>query len=207
VLQTATQDRFKFYSGVPCLDFLVTLRGRKEERRETLLTFRDLVDWCQEAGILADKDARMLRALPNREFQPCVRRAVALREVLYRIFSAVAAKRPIPSRDLAWLNRLLRQGKVYWQVEVSGQGKPVKETITILREGPRLLHLIARSALDLLTSDQLSRLRACGNSRCSVLFVDRSKNHARRWCSMARCGNLIKVTRFYARKRAEQSQS
>ena len=207
MLQTATQDRFKFYSGVPCLDFLVTLRGRKEERRETLLTFHDLVDWCQEAGILEDKDARKFRGLPLRGTEIYVRRAIALREVLYRIFSAAAIQHSIPPGDAAWLNRFLQRGKVYWQVGFDKQGKPVKETITVLQGAPWLLHLIAQSAMHLLTANDLSLLRACGNSRCSVLFVDRSKNHTRRWCSMARCGNLIKVTRFYARKRAEQSKS
>lgn len=203
MLQTGAEDRFKFYSGVPCLDFLVTLRGRKEERRETLLDFHDLVDWCEGAGLLSDKDARQFRSLRPRGAEVYVRRSIALREILYRIMKAAATGRSIPARDLAWLNRLLRQGKAYSQVGLDKRGKPFKETVTILRGAPWLLYLIAKSAIDLLTSQDFSLLRACGNTRCAVLYVDRSKNHTRRWCSMARCGNLTKVTRFYARKRAE----
>ena len=205
MLQTAAQDRFKFYSGVPCLDFLVTLRGRKEERRETLLGFHDLVDWCEEAGLLGDEDARQFRSLPLRGTKVYVRRSIALREILYRILSAAATRRSIQARDLPRLNRLLRQGRAYSQVGLDKQGKPVKKTVTMLRGAPWLLYLIAKSAMDLLASHDFSLLRVCGNSRCAcaVLFVDRSRNHTRRWCSMARCGNLIKVARFYARKRAE----
>ncbi len=206
VLQTAAQDRFKFYSGVLCLDFLVTLRGRKEERRETLLGFHDLVDWCEEAGLLGDKDARQFRSLRLRGTEVYVRRSTALREILYRILNAAATGRSIPARDLTWLNRLLRQGRAYPQVGLDKRGQPVKKTVTMLRGAPWLLYLIAKSAMDLLTSHDFSLLRACGNSRCAVLFVDRSKNHTRRWCSMARCGNVTKVTRFYARKRAEHQR-
>lgn len=203
VLQTAAEDRFKFYSGVPCLDFLVTLRGRKEERRETLLDFHDLVDWCEQAGLLGDKDARQFRSLRLRRTEVYVRRAIALRETLYRILKAAATGRSIPGRDLARLNRFLRQGRAYPQIELDKRGKPVKKTVTMLRGAPWLLYLIAKSAMDLLTSHDFPLLRECGNFRCAVFFVDRSKNHTRRWCSMARCGNVIKVTRFYARKRAE----
>ncbi|MEW6230587.1 MAG: CGNR zinc finger domain-containing protein [Bacillota bacterium] len=33
-------------------------------------------------------------------------------------------------------------------------------------------------------------------------FLDTTRNHSRRWCSMRDCGNRVKVRRFYNRKRA-----
>ena len=36
---------------------------------------------------------------------------------------------------------------------------------------------------------------------CRWLFLDRSKNHSRRWCDMRICGNRSKTRRFYARQR------
>ena len=202
--RTAAAERFAFYSEVPCLDFMVTLRGRKEERRETLTTWGDFLDWCVKAGVLGENESRRLRSLPARETHKYLHSAIRLREVLYRIVSAQEAKRAVPSGDVAWLNRLLRRGRVYWQLQLDGRGTQTKQTVTMLAEPWRPLVQIAQSALDLMTSDDLDMLRACANPRCSVLFVDRSKNHTRRWCSMARCGNLIKVTNFYARKRAER---
>ncbi len=40
------------------------------------------------------------------------------------------------------------------------------------------------------------RLRICANPACRFVFVDRSRNAARRWCEMAVCGNRVKGRRF-----------
>jgi predicted RNA-binding Zn ribbon-like protein len=37
------------------------------------------------------------------------------------------------------------------------------------------------------------------------MFYDRSKSHARRWCSMAVCGNCAKATAHRARDRRARS--
>ena len=77
----------------------------------------------------------------------------------------------------------------------------------VATDGPWHLRLaIAQSAVDLLTGRDAALIRACANPRCSVIFVDRSKNRSRRWCSMALCGNLMKVTRFYQRARAKRAR-
>src|SRR3990172_6212194 len=197
----SAEHQFRFYSGVPCLDFLVTLRGRKEERRETLLRFADFIDWCRLVGILSEEQAARLKATRSREAARCLREVIRLRETLYRAFSAVAANHPVPAKDLGWINRLLRREPHYWEIQMDSDGRPVKETVMATRGLWQPLMRVCQSAVDLLTSDRLELLRACANPRCSVFFIDQSRNRTRRWCSMARCGNLIKVTRFYARKR------
>jgi predicted RNA-binding Zn ribbon-like protein len=193
---------FKFYSGVPCLDFLVTLRGRKEEKRETLQSFSAFIDWCRLAGIINDSQATRYKTTPSRAAAECLREAIRLRETLYRIFSGVTANRTPSDADLTRLNRLLRHETCYSQIRLDPDGHPLKETVTVPRGPWQPLMRVGQSAVDLLTSDQLGQLKACANPRCAVFFIDQSRNHSRRWCSMARCGNLIKVTRFYARRRA-----
>jgi len=44
-------------------------------------------------------------------------------------------------------------------------------------------------------------VKACQNPQCVLLFYDTTKNHARRWCSMAACGNRAKVAAHYQRAR------
>jgi len=63
------------------------------------------------------------------------------------------------------------------------------------------LYLILQDCQELLTSDDLNRLRICAAEECGWLFIDRSKNGTRRWCDMADCGNLDKQRRHYRRKR------
>src|SRR3979490_145860 len=67
---------------------------------------------------------------------------------------------------------------------------------------------LVESAVSLLTSAKLERLRRCGNSTCYWLFIDETRNHSRRWCEMASCGNVVKVRRHRekARSAAHENQ-
>ena len=61
----------------------------------------------------------------------------------------------------------------------------------------------AHSALGLICEPQPERMKICGN--CGWLFIDRSKNRSRTWCDMAVCGNRVKASRHYHRKKQEVS--
>ena len=68
--------------------------------------------------------------------------------------------------------------------------------------GPSLiLHRLVWETAQFLTSTDLGRLRICANRECGWLFLDTSKNHSRRWCSMADCGSRAKARRYYRRKK------
>ena len=45
------------------------------------------------------------------------------------------------------------------------------------------------------------RLKVCARDACRWAFFDTSRNRAGRWCSMAECGNKVKMRRAYARRR------
>jgi predicted RNA-binding Zn ribbon-like protein len=60
----------------------------------------------------------------------------------------------------------------------------------------------AHSALRLLSEGESGRLKICGN--CGWLFMDRSRNRSRTWCDMAVCGNRIKASRHYHRKKKQE---
>jgi len=64
-----------------------------------------------------------------------------------------------------------------------------------------LLRPILASALRLLSSPDLGRLRECAAERCGRLYLDHTKNRSRRWCDMATCGNRAKARRHQARTR------
>jgi predicted RNA-binding Zn ribbon-like protein len=52
--------------------------------------------------------------------------------------------------------------------------------------------------------DTWHRLKACARDTCRWAFYDASRNQSRRWCSMAGCGNHIKMKRAYATRRNRQ---
>lgn len=43
-----------------------------------------------------------------------------------------------------------------------------------------------------------TRLKVCDRTTCRWAYYDTSRNQSRRWCSMAGCGNHIKMKRAYA---------
>jgi len=63
---------------------------------------------------------------------------------------------------------------------------------------------IIKSAADLLSSSELKRVKRCADDACSWLFMDKSRNNSRRWCSMKGCGNRAKAHRHYLRKYQEK---
>ncbi|SOE02266.1 CGNR zinc finger domain-containing protein [Blastococcus haudaquaticus] len=46
-----------------------------------------------------------------------------------------------------------------------------------------------------------TRLKVCARDTCRWAFYDASRNQTRRWCSMAGCGNHVKMRRAYATRR------
>jgi predicted RNA-binding Zn ribbon-like protein len=46
------------------------------------------------------------------------------------------------------------------------------------------------------------RLKVCARDTCRWAFYDASRNQVRRWCSMAGCGNHIKMKRAYAARKS-----
>jgi predicted RNA-binding Zn ribbon-like protein len=191
--------------GRTCLDFANTTSTRVEAlHREYLTGYDQLVAWARRAGMLAEEEARaLLQAAADHpaSASTALDRALALRETIYRIFSAIAHGRQPSAADLAAMNRVLREGLSRQEVVPSAGGFQwswVSNGATL----DRILWPVVRSAADLLTSQDLGRIRECAREGCDWLFVDTSKNHSRRWCSMTACGSRTKARRYYRRKKA-----
>jgi predicted RNA-binding Zn ribbon-like protein len=67
---------------------------------------------------------------------------------------------------------------------------------------------LADAIVDLLRHVDVDRLRVCplDEGGCGWLFVDRSRNNSRRWCSMDDCGTHAKSRRLTARRRARNTE-
>lgn len=64
----------------------------------------------------------------------------------------------------------------------------------------RLLGRIVRSAVKLLTSEDIERVKRCAAEKCCWLFMDGSRSRNRRWCEMRTCGSQHKAKAYYKRK-------
>ena len=193
-------------TGEVSLDLVNTVDWRASSAPGELLnSYSDLLRWGRHTGLLKDQEARRLAfeaAKHPKKADAVLKRALALREILFRIFSAVTDGRQAEASDVDSLNRSLSdahsrlrlsQTKEGYQWEWSGGGDADLE---------RVLWPVIRSAGDLLTSAHLTLLRQCPGEGCAWLFLDTSRNKSRRWCSMEVCGNRSKARRHYEQVRA-----
>jgi len=196
-------------AGAPLsLRFANTVAWRgMEHPEERLPNPQDLLDWCVGAGLLTPDHARGIRAQWRErpaEAATFHRKAVDLREAMYRLFQAAIRSKVLQDADLRALNAALAQAppRVRIVPDDGHFGWFVKSTraATSLMLAP-----VVWSAADLIAGSELPRLRQCANERCGWLFLDESRGGNRRWCSMEECGNQAKARRHYLRTKRVQS--
>jgi predicted RNA-binding Zn ribbon-like protein len=211
--------QFDLSGGLACLDFVNTISRTAPSEREHLGRYQDLVAFARQAGIVSDDLAARLRdqaAARPEEAEATRRRATALREALFELFTAVAAGQAPPPPELAHLNGELAAALA--QLRVGAPDRALHPGVREAADGHdaalawswadaavRLdapLWPLVRLAAELLVGPELERVRECAAGDCRWLFLDTSKNRSRRWCDMKSCGNRAKVRRFYRRKRA-----
>lgn len=197
---------FELTGGALCLDFVNTLGDRPRAVEEHLNSYRDLLAWSRQAGVLGESDRTRLgevaNAAPGRAAS-ALQTAVELRETLFAIFSALAADERPEALSLDHLNAALGDASIHLRVEDSGSSIGwVWEMVPDRLDS--MLWPVVRSAADLLTSDEAQWVRQCASLTCSWLFVDRSRTRRRRWCDMKTCGNRAKVRRHYLKKKRDR---
>jgi predicted RNA-binding Zn ribbon-like protein len=69
-----------------------------------------------------------------------------------------------------------------------------------------LLLPIAEVMAQLVCTEDFSHVKACEGPTCTLLFADRTRGHARRWCSMALCGNRAKQAAHRHRVKAARKR-
>lgn len=203
--QAKPKSPFEFTGGNVALDFVNTVNGRIREDPEDLLTDYDrLIQWAKEAALLKPKVVDHLLDV-NAEApgagQAILRQAVQLREAMYDVFLAAAKRRAIPATALAAVNKAVQNGAQHAHI-VHADRHFQWEWILPENHLDSMLWPIARAAAELLVSDDLQLVRQCAADDCAWLFVDKTKNHRRRWCEMKTCGNRDKARRYYQRQKA-----
>jgi predicted RNA-binding Zn ribbon-like protein len=199
-------DTLTLVGGNLALDFMNTVGDHlAAQPGEWLKTYNDLVEWGLRAGaVTRDEGDDLLRmgAEQPTAAEAALAKAHETREAVYRLFlSAIRQEQP-NADDLRALNHALADapartelgyadGKYGWRVSAT-----------------RSLDVVTWRALwaaaDLLASDQLDQVKVCEGDECGWVFLDTSRNRARRWCSMSDCGNRAKANRYYRRHKGSK---
>ncbi len=122
-------------------------------------------------------EVRALRA-------PLRRLLTSDRDTAVRLVNGILAEhRAIP--------QLVRHGDVDYHVHAVTPDAPLAVRIAVET---------AMAMIDLIRSDELSRLAICADSSCAGIVFDISRNRSRRYCSTA-CGNRNAVAAYRARRK------
>lgn len=177
-------------------------RGGLQILRERLPAYPDLVAWGEWAEAIGGGEAKLLRQAAEQNPAAAAathRRALRLREAIYRTFLAVVATRPGPPEELSVLNRDLTVARRHERLIQANDGFRLRWE----GEGAaldRMIWPVAVSTAALLTGDDLHRVGRCPGDECGWMFLDTSRGARRRWCDMRLCGNRAKVRRFRSRQ-------
>jgi predicted RNA-binding Zn ribbon-like protein len=192
----STQD-FQFIAGSLCLDFVNTVGNRLGSSRDYFTTPKDVLRWSRRTENLFGLGSIRITGADLSD----IRRR---REYLYALFLPFAhGKTGVSSPALTGLNRDIaalshgrvlrcRGAKVKWTFQGSG--------------AERLAHAIVSDAAELLATGLCTRIRQCQDPSCGWLYLDRSRENNRRWCSMADCGNRAKARRYYAQHHGRSAE-
>jgi predicted RNA-binding Zn ribbon-like protein len=193
------------------LDFLNSIAAPWGREIEWLANGGDFLAWLEQAhAVPADVSAHFRKAAGSRALDTVTSQARELRE-WFRAFVRDRAGRPLQALDLpelAPLNQLLAKDEAFLQIELaSGDGESGSRRPGALRwqvkrhwSRPKTLLLpIAEAMGSLVCEKDFTLVRKCEGPTCTLWFLDVSKAHARRWCSMAVCGNRAKAAAHRAR--------
>ncbi len=172
----------KLVGGDLALDLANTLEGAGTP--ETLVDADELVAWALKAGVIDAPVRRSDRALAA---------ARDLRTAVFAVFHPLATGGEPPREALDALAAAGADAAAHARL------RPGSYAYAWDGDDPmRAVWPCATAAVDLLRHGPLDRLKVC--DVCPWLFIDASRNHSRRWCSMDECGGRLKMQRYRERR-------
>lgn len=189
--------------GCLCLDFINTVHSRTvAEPFEYLSGYGELLDWSVKVEILTLSERKELESISgeNREkANKVLADLIDTREFLYALFFPMAQNK-IPDDSIqGQFNKLLTETMSQVELYVS-DNLEARQHWKNKADLKFPLYPVIKSAYDLLNANTPERIKEC--DACGWLFLDKSKNKSRKWCSMESCGSNVKAKRYYHRKKA-----
>jgi predicted RNA-binding Zn ribbon-like protein len=189
--QRDEREPFVFLGGNLALDLVNTEMIVRGKKTDALVTPRDAAQWWEMAR---QAYPHLVQNQGGDWSEQQVTALRTLRRTLRQLFEALAAQRQIDEEQVNALNRVLREG--YYALEISPEGN-ISATYKTRYDTSTAAELrIAFAALSLLMEQDLSRLHACHNEKCTLLFYDNTKSATRHWCSIA-CMNRARSRKNY----------
>ncbi|MFM0270641.1 CGNR zinc finger domain-containing protein [Paraburkholderia aspalathi] len=198
-------------ADAPGLDFLNSIATPVDEPVDWIGDGEDLLAWLEQTGFVPPAALAEIRTRSTpAELDDVAARARELRE-WFRGFVRKRKGRPLAAKDLRELeplNRLLERDQRHGEIVPNTSGGATSFELRAKRRwqsAESLLMPIAEALAKLVCEEDFTYVKACEGPKCTLLFADHTRGHARRWCSMAICGNRAKVAAH--RKRIKEQEN
>jgi predicted RNA-binding Zn ribbon-like protein len=199
-----------FVGGAPGLDFLNSIATPSDTPVDWIDDGEGLLNWLEQARFVPAAAIASIRAhaLPD-ELDRVAGEARSLRE-WFRDFVRQHLGRPLEAEALAQLeplSRLLTRDEMFSRIVPRPGGGHRPFQLQMARGWPTpeaLLFPIGEALAQLVCTEDFSNVKACEGDPCTLFFADHTRGHARRWCSMAMCGNRAKQAAHRHRAKAHR---
>jgi predicted RNA-binding Zn ribbon-like protein len=191
MVSSTSRRPFEFVANHIVLDYTNTVNGRPDFTRDDLVSTDDIIDWACAAGLVDRGADAMRRAAVSSDRDA----AVALRECLYEVFSALASGDKPSTAASSFVTHHAAEAIRSANVVRTDFGFGLRWEADSIES---VVNRLADEAVQLLRSPNAGRIRACDG--CGWLFLDTSRAHGRRWCSMNTCGARHKMRRYHQRQ-------
>ncbi|WP_413721226.1 CGNR zinc finger domain-containing protein [Sodalis sp. RH24] len=191
---TSTSSGPLFLADNLALDFINSEYGVGDQHHDCLTDDQSVASWLKLAGLWPDGANQQI---------PCglLAEARGLRDCARAVVNA--AMKGVQA-DFTAINQVLAAGCPVKRLEWDGEAQELRIGVHHRDSSPAsLLWPVADALVRLVTGDKFEFVRQCEAHDCILLFHDLSKSHRRRWCSMATCGNRMKVAAFRSRKTSQ----
>lgn len=201
-----------FVGDAAGLDFVNSVATPVDTPVDWIEDGEGLLSWLDQARLVPGDVLRSIRAraLPG-DFDQVAAQARQLRE-WFRAFVYRHKGRRLNLSDISELdplNGLLerdeRFSRIVLRPDTAAPSLELEE-MRSWRSPESLLMPIGLALARLVVAEDFSNVKACEGPACTLLFADHTRGRARRWCSMAICGNRAKQAAHRQRLKAHQHQ-
>jgi predicted RNA-binding Zn ribbon-like protein len=153
---------------------------------DTLTTVADLDQFWDEFGYSGRHDRTRAELDTVRAIRPRLRELLtADRDTAVDLVNALLS-------EAGAVPQLVRHDELDWHIHAIDLDAPLDE---------RILIETAMAMVDVIRTDEMSRLSICADATCEGIVLDLSRNRSRRFCSTT-CGNRNAVAAYRARQQA-----
>jgi predicted RNA-binding Zn ribbon-like protein len=194
-----------FVADALALDFLNSVATPADEPVDWIADGDGFLAWLAQSGLAPANETKALRKRSTpRELDAAAAKARDLRE-WFRSFVTKHKGRPLRAdalRQLGPLNRLLEADEKYSQIVEQGGATLRLRSMRRWRAPDALLSPIGEALARFVCEEEFADVKVCERPGCTLLFADHTRGRARRWCSMALCGNRAKQAALRQRRKA-----